>query len=86
MHLSGAEFRLADPRDLYPEDDRVSFVFAAVSAPDGTCAPPEHSGVLVQYEDATQCKLYTNPRIQQGPLFARHAAGAPALFRGSMDG
>jgi hypothetical protein len=65
----GTEFRLSDPRDLYPGEDRVSFLFAAVYDRAEAWPRPEHNGVLVLVEDAEQCKLYKNPLIQKANFY-----------------
>jgi hypothetical protein len=84
VRLYGAEFRLCDPRNLYPDEDRVSFVFASVRG-EGDDAS-EHSGVLVQYEDAEQCKLYRNPLIREGAFFLCKSNVHLRYFaEGSMD-
>jgi hypothetical protein len=72
VHLFGAEFRLADPRDLYPGEDRVSFVFARLlDQGQPPAARPEDSGVVVLFEDATECDRFRGPLIQNARFFLR---------------
>jgi hypothetical protein len=70
LHLGGTAFRLADPRNLYPGEDHVSFVFATLhEGPGASPIRPGADGVLVLAEDAEQCKLYRNPIIQTADLY-----------------
>ena len=59
--LRGLEFRLSDPRNLYPGADRVSFVFASTGADD--------PGALVMVEDAAECALYRSDLIKGESLY-----------------
>jgi len=61
--LRGLEFRLYDGRGLYPDEDRVSFVF--VDDPEH----PELDGALVIVEDHAECLCYTSEFVQRADWF-----------------
>jgi hypothetical protein len=63
VHLFGLEFRLYDWRNLYGDNDRLSFVFASVV----DC--PELTGVLVYVEDRAECQYYRNSLIRSADWF-----------------
>lgn len=56
--LHGADFRIYDPRDLYPGSDRMSFIFV-----DDT-GWPLLDGALVHVDDAAMCAAYSSPELQ----------------------
>lgn len=56
--LSGVEFRLYDGRNLYPGDDRVSFVFCLDD-------DPQINGMIVYVEEQEECRNYKSERIRQ---------------------
>jgi hypothetical protein len=55
--LEGIEFRLYDGRVLYPNEDRVSFVFASFAE------YPTLDGTLVYVEDREECLKYRNEAV-----------------------
>lgn len=71
-YLSGNEFRLTDPRGLYPGMDRVSFVFASVLGDrEALQDPSDVRAVSVLVEDAAQCKLYEDSAIRTADFYLR---------------
>lgn len=63
LRLYGIDFRLFDPRNLYPNSDRMSFVF--IESPDLSAL----NGCLAQVEDPSQCRLYSNEEIRSADWF-----------------
>lgn len=61
--LQGLEFRLYDGRGLYPQEDRVSFVFLDIPE------HPELDGALVYVEDPAECRYYSSAFIQRADWF-----------------
>jgi hypothetical protein len=55
--IAGLEFTLFDPRRLYPDDSRVSFVFAR------SAACPALDGQLVLVEDGAACVEYVGTPV-----------------------
>jgi hypothetical protein len=62
--LNGLEFRLYDPRDFYPGEDRVSFVFCVDD-------DPQLDGLMAYVEDRQECRKYQNADIQRADYFLR---------------
>lgn len=61
--LEGIDFRLFDPRGLYPTHDRISFVFLRT---------PEHpilDNVLVRVHDAEVCKGSNDPTVRKAAWY-----------------
>lgn len=52
LKIRGIDFRLFDPRDLYPHENRLSFVFLESKE------APFLNGRVVEVNDHNQCKLY----------------------------
>jgi hypothetical protein len=67
--LSGIDFRLFDPRELYPGRDRMSFVFLE------TPGTPFLDGRLVQVHRSEACKLYAAELIRGANFYLT----APAI-------
>ncbi len=56
--LSGVEFQLYDGRNLYPWDNRMSFVFCVDD-------DPQINGRIVYVEEQEECRKYKSEYIQQ---------------------
>jgi hypothetical protein len=63
LGLHGIDFRLFDPRNLYPHADRMSFVF--LDSPE----LPSLCGCLVQVEDHEQCQAYSSEVIRSADWY-----------------
>lgn len=63
VSVRGLDFQLYDPRDLYPGEDRVSFVFLQNDD------LPELSGCLVKVAGKSTCELSRNELIQSADWF-----------------
>jgi hypothetical protein len=55
--LHGLDFKLFDPRRIYPNEDRVSFVFLSCSV------APSLDGRLVQANNKEQCRLFNSEAL-----------------------
>lgn len=65
LRLRGLEFRLFDPRGLYPGEDRMSFVFLE------SLQFPALSGLLSMVDGADYCKRYSDEFIQHGDWYVQ---------------
>ncbi len=63
LRLFGIDFQLFDLRNLYPNSDRISFVF--LESPE----LPALTGLLVQVENQAQCHLYSSEVIQSADWY-----------------
>jgi hypothetical protein len=63
LRVYGLDFRLFDPRQLYPNADRMSFVF--LDSPE----LPALTGCLAQVEDHDQCRPYQSEVIRAADWF-----------------
>ena len=63
VRLHGIAFRLYDPRQLYPDEDRLSFVF--IDMPEF----PELHGRMVNVYDRRQCQLFTGKLIDKADYY-----------------
>jgi hypothetical protein len=63
LRLFGIDFRLFDPRDLYPQADRMSFVF--LDSPE----LPALRGCLAQVETREQCQAYPGEVIRSADWY-----------------
>jgi hypothetical protein len=63
LKLYGVDFRLYDYRNLYPQANRMSFVF--IESPE----LPSLKGCLAQIEDKTQCQSYGSETIRSADYF-----------------
>lgn len=61
VHLEGVQFRLFDPRGLYPYDDRISFVFGRTDA-------GEKSRPLVAVESGSDLKSYEDEMLRSATM------------------
>ena len=68
VSLFGVEFRLYDGRNLYEEDDRMSFVFCVDD-------DPQLDGIMVYVEERAACREYRDERIQR----ADYLLGVPHI-------
>jgi hypothetical protein len=66
--LEGIEFRLFDGRGLYPDEDRMSFVFLVNDN-------PALDGCLVYVENEAECQKYSDPAVRT----ARWYLGVPNI-------
>jgi hypothetical protein len=63
LRLFGIDFQLFDPRSLYPNSDRLSFVF--LESPELPCL----TGWLAQAENQAQCHLYSSEVIRSADWY-----------------
>jgi hypothetical protein len=65
LRLRGLDFRLFDPRRLYPGEDRMGFVF--LESPQF----PALSGLLSMVEGADYCQRYSDEFIERGDWYVQ---------------
>jgi len=63
LRLFGIDFQLFDPRNLYPNSERLSFVF--LENPE----LPALTGLLAQVENRAQCHLYSSEVIRSADWY-----------------
>lgn len=63
LRVHGLDFRLYDPRDLYPQENRVSFVFLESDR------LPALNGCVAQLENSQQSAAYGSPEIRLATWF-----------------
>jgi hypothetical protein len=63
IRVRGIDFQLFDPRNLYPGEDRVSFVFLASEA------APFLEGCLAQVTGRELCRLYDSPAVNSADWY-----------------
>lgn len=63
LKIRGIDFRLFDPRDLYPHENRLSFVFLESKE------APFLNGRVVEVNDHNQCKLYRYKLIRDADWY-----------------